>query len=81
MLFGDSITERQGGSQGTNGEATAMVQTRNVVWTRVVALHLLKCELQGLDQYVGDGGDEVRLLGQCLANGRYSIDINGKNKV
>lgn len=41
----------------------------------------LKCELQALNQCVGDGGDEVMLLGQCLAHGRYSININGKNKV
>lgn len=34
-----------------------------VGWTRVIALYLVKGELQGLeaDQWSGDGGDEVKL--------------------
>lgn len=59
-----------------NREATAMVQTREEVdWTRRVAWHLVRDELQGLDPCVGGGGDEVKLVGQCLAHGGRSINI------
>ena len=54
-----------------------------MVWTRVVALHLVKDELPGLeaDQCVGESGDEVSLPGHWLAHGRCSVNTSGKNKV
>lgn len=39
-----------------------------VGWTRVIALYLVRSELQGLeaDQWAGDGGDEVKLQDTAL---------------
>ena len=59
----------------TKGEATAMVHTRNKG-------DLDQGGFQGLESdYVADGGNEVKLLGQCLTYGSYTTNTNFKNEI
>lgn len=75
MLFGDSIAERQGRNEGDQGEATAMVHTRNKG-------DLDQGGFQGLESdYFADGGNEVKLLGQCPTYGSYTTNTNFKNEI